>query len=830
MANLTKKEKHIVEMYVRYFGTVATEEQIKSFDGVKSLSKITADIRKDADNFKIGLTPTEFLNDSFQNLFGRDANPKELKYVKTIENNKNLPIATIIKNGSRDDKAVYNTKKLVAQMVAAEGGSYELDNITQENYKSIYNVKTGLTVKTIAELEAQIVNMEDVINGKTFTLTEGADSGKDFVGTAKNDLFSANAKIVFDPSSGKKVTLDTLDSLDVLDGGKGIDTLSVVFADTATPATGVTPTLKSIENVNIKNITGVATDMSLANATGVEKVTVHNSDAATTVAGVGAATLAVSNQTVAVNFDGSTATALNLEFDTVGIAATPVTVDLATTAAAGGNKATSYNIKMNNSNITIKETQTSATTTSATVDAKGTNKLAFSAADVTSLKTLDVKGSGTVEFTDTFTALETLTVTSGTVGVIADIDATKTTVKTGAGEDIITIKTLSAANITEKAIDLGNGNDELITKAGFTVTAASATINGGAGTDIFSIATDDAIVTKLSLSTNAALFKEKVTGFEKLELTGAGNAAAVNVGNLGFNYVIATSTVTTATIIQDIANKGTVELNASALANLATINVKDAALATSTADELNLVLNATAAAGEHVGTITVANVETINISTVDLDTTDKIDAATTIELIAVDAKTITVTGDAGLVLTDTAAGNIAVTSVDASKMTGDLTFTLINDSMTVKGGAGDDVFTIGTGIDLAVISGGTGDDTYKFTGASTNKNNYTVLKEVGAGDKIDLSTGVASTSFVNTKITLSAGATESTQAYLDQAMSQLAAGQTGWFTYGGNTFITTDVGADSTTTFTDGTDFVVMITGVVDLTNSTMTTGVITIA
>ena len=87
MANL-KKEKHIVEMYVRYFGTVATEEQIKSFDGVKSLSKITADIRKDADNSKIGLTPTEFLHDVFQNLFGRDANPKELNSI--ISNIKKL--------------------------------------------------------------------------------------------------------------------------------------------------------------------------------------------------------------------------------------------------------------------------------------------------------------------------------------------------------------------------------------------------------------------------------------------------------------------------------------------------------------------------------------------------------------------------------------------------------------------------------------------------------------------------------------------------------------------------------------------------------------------
>lgn len=188
MANLTKKEKHIVEMYVRYFGTVATEEQIKSFDGVKSLSKITADIRKDADNSKIGITSTEFLNDVFQNLFGRDANPKDLKYVKTIDNNKNLPIATIIKNGSRDDKAVYNTKKLVAQMVAAEGGSYELANINQDNYLSIYNAKKGLLVSTVADLEAKISNVPDIINGKTYTLNTGVDT---LVGTAKNDMFLA---------------------------------------------------------------------------------------------------------------------------------------------------------------------------------------------------------------------------------------------------------------------------------------------------------------------------------------------------------------------------------------------------------------------------------------------------------------------------------------------------------------------------------------------------------------------------------------------------------------------------------------------------------------
>ena len=241
------------------------------------------------------------------------------------------------------------------------------------------------------------------------------------------------------------------------------------------------------------------------------------------------------------------------------------------------------------------------------------------------------------------------------------------------------------------------------------------------------------------------------------------------------------------------------------------------------------------------GTVTINDVETINLTSSDATTSvvsvvDK----NTLNVSADKAKTINIDGNADLTLTTTTAPDLK--TVDASDMTGALTFTAINASMTVKGGAGNDVITIKetadgskfygnagndtfiidaaaattVGADLITIDGGAGADTFVFKDVSTNKSNFVVLNNVDSGDTIDLFAFTATT-FNSTKITLSVGATESTQAYLDQAMTVLSAGQVGWFQYNGNTYVTADVGADSTNSFVDGQDFVVMITGLKDL-------------
>lgn len=72
-------------------------------------------------------------------------------------------------------------------------------------------------------------------------------------------------------------------------------------------------------------------------------------------------------------------------------------------------------------------------------------------------------------------------------------------------------------------------------------------------------------------------------------------------------------------------------------------------------------------------------------------------------------------------------------------------------------------------------------------------------------------------------MTLSTGVTESTQAYLTQAIAALGDNDAGWFQYGGNTYIVQDAGANGNT-FVDGQDVVVMITGLVDLSTASFNT------
>ena len=153
------------------------------------------------------------------------------------------------------------------------------------------------------------------------------------------------------------------------------------------------------------------------------------------------------------------------------------------------------------------------------------------------------------------------------------------------------------------------------------------------------------------------------------------------------------------------------------------------------------------------------------------------------------------------------------------------------DGGTFNGGAGNDTFTIAAAADLITLNGGAGADTFDFNGVSSNKSNYAVISNVNTGDTIDMGALIV-TGFAATKITLALGATESTQAYLDQAMVNLTTGQAGWFQLGGNTFVVADVGAESATAFIDGQDFVTMIVGSVDLSTASFngTSGTLEIA
>lgn len=762
MAKLNKKTKHIVDVYVKYFGRVATEDEIRSFDDVKTLSKITAEVRVNAAN-ESGLKGSDYLNSIIQNLFGRsEANAFESKYAKKLDDNVyyNLPIATIIKKGSKDDKGVYNAKKLVAEMVATKGGSYELDNITQENYKSIYNVKTGLTVKTIDELEAKIVNVEGNINGKTFTLTEGVDSGKDFVGTAKNDLFSANAKLVIDPATGAKNPLDTIDSEDILDGGKGTDTLSIV---TAVAATDAAPTLTDIENVNIKF--QAASTIDLVNAKGVETVKVHNSTDAGTVAGIKTAAVVLENETKAIKFEGSTATALKVTATNVNDGTATPAVQVVSVDSAVADTATSLTLNVTDSMVDMDSGNNDAYT-DVTINATGTNTVTLT--DVAAVATkLTVTGKGSVDLEGAaLTKVETVTVADG--GSKIDMTAntaTTLTVKTGAGED-----TLKVTGTNLKSINTGAGNDSVTVTTALAATsvvtlgdgddivtldvtpAAGATIDGGAGKD--TIAMTKASYAAVSAFTTAE--KALISGFETLQITDILTAAAgpYVVSTLsGVKNFVAADGVTNGetSAVTGLGANATVTIKGTATAT----GILSAALINSTgvADSITFVASndytenndGTADAVATAVSFSTSGVENVTIESTGVASqtvtgTNKADILTnTITLVNNDVKSLVITGDkiadittdndmdaltvidasantAGVIIDASAADTLGISIKGSATAANTLTGTDFADK--IIGGSGNDIITGGAKGDT--MTGNGGNDKFIFAAGDSS--------------------------------------------------------------------------------------------------------------
>ncbi len=485
-----------------------------------------------------------------------------------------------------------------------------------------------------------------------------------------------------------------------------------------------------------------------------------------------------------------------------------------------------------------------ATTVTINAEAALSGAHSFTAATL-----IDVNGTAVVNLTGATTnaaTLKTIDASDNTGGVTAVLGGTNSVKFTGGkGNDSLTLATAGTAATAN--IDMGDGNDTLTLGAGTTAANILGTIKGGDGTDTLAMGYADAVAG----SANGALHA-KAQGFERLtinDVAGVDNASVtytVNLANLAYNYVTVNGT-NEVTLVDTLAftgmaANGTVAFGAGSTAgSLYTVALADDTAGT---DVLNYVLASTGvtAAGTvgtpiNAGTVTANAVETFSISSTAVDA----DGATNVIIANGDTvTTINASGNAGLNLKSTAT---TLKTVDASGLTGTgaaggLVFNAVNASMTVSGGAGNDAitiaatadgstfngnggndtFNISAGADLVTIKGGAGADKFVFGGVSTNKSNYVVIDGVTSGDTFDLFALIgAGSTFNAAKITLSVGATESTQAYLDQAMTTLALNGAGWFQYGGNTFIAADVTADSLTTFVDGTDFVVMITGLVDL-------------
>ena len=301
--------------------------------------------------------------------------------------------------------------------------------------------------------------------------------------------------------------------------------------------------------------------------------------------------------------------------------------------------------------------------------------------------------------------------------------------------------------------------------------------------------------------------------------------------NLSFGTDMGSTTLPAGELTLDnMANNGTLELTDAGAG--VTVTMDDA---TGTSDSFNIVTKVDAADLDF-GTVDVAGVETLNITATDTTPIDTTTGAATIskatlEIADAAVKAVIVTGNANIDLT---ASGAALTSMDASAATGKVTFSSAVNSAVVKGGSAADTLTAtansqklngGAGADVLVVTGnlteltgGAGADTFNIGDATTNVNSYATITDLSAGDKIQFSEGAQN--FAASKVVLA-----NTAVFQDFANAAIAAtndGEVSWFQFGGDTYIIENVAIgqnspDNEVTFTNGSDIIVKITGLVDL-------------
>ena len=224
-----------------------------------------------------------------------------------------------------------------------------------------------------------------------------------------------------------------------------------------------------------------------------------------------------------------------------------------------------------------------------------------------------------------------------------------------------------------------------------------------------------------------------------------------------------------------INSSATGDTTFSGIQSIADVSVKGAGDATityaattvvGTADVQNLTVDT------YTGTVSILGVETLNITTAGAN-------STLADLTATSATAVTVAGDKNLTITaDTTTGFNAVTSIDASALTGKLNITSSDTSLSkFTGGSGDDTIdgaTVVTKDDT--IKGGAGSDTVSVSDASTavdaemvDFSNFEILDFTTASSTATLGTNFTAAGFTTIDATgaslaLTAGATLGTAA------------------------------------------------------------------
>lgn len=700
---------------------------------------------------------------------------------------------------------------------------------------------------------ADLVTLTGVAATTEYSISSGAGNDRIVLGAALRSASTANAGTVIDAGDGT----DTLQITNALATQAAVTSASNFEILRVSDALAATVTVGNFQSSGLATVTLSAGAAAAGTGTvtfkaGASVLNLGASNAGTlTVAAAGTATtdsITINNTaTVADDMgDGNDLTVTGIE--TVNIVTTGAGVatsqdfgDIALTASTGG--VTAVNFSGGNS--------VSADAISAhTVDASGLT----GTAGLTMNLAMVGKASG----------VNTLTGSAGDDTLVGDANDT-TNINGGAGDDNITggsdFETINGGDgddtisggagadvvsgdagddeitlgVATKSADGGAGDDTVVAAGNLLF---GSTVTGGAGTDTISV---DAGVS----AANASV----VSGFETLVISAGGTLALANFGNNTFSTVSVGALA--ATTISGVGSE-TIQVTDVMTGDLTVTKTSTSGTADSLAIEFASEAGITA-----TSEVVAAGVETINLALTDADT-DTADV-NTVQLTVAAATTLNVTGNQGVTFAGSGdiskivtldASGLTLAAVTATGVTYAATYNTVGGVTTITGSNGVDSLTGGSNTN-DTISGGSGVDTIvygggadTFTGGSGNDvfdvnavsagtaASKLVITDLTAGDTIDVAgidagTGVANAA-LGDKGSLGSAATY--QNYLDNAAAA-ATGATAavakWFQFDGNTFLVIDNSND--TTFTAGTDAVIQINGIVDLSTSTFASSVLTI-
>lgn len=666
------------------------------------------------------------------------------------------------------------------------------------------------------------------------TSTTGAASGNTIV-VGGTTAAAGAVKVTYTETISDAADAGVAGSTITVTGGTTVEVNSLAVAGAGNNAADVL-TLGQIDVNGKASTTSVTVKQSAATATydGTTQKNISIVNGAVNVVDANATTASDTITTVTLeNFGASEikSTVLSTLNLTAGATIAGGAVTLTQTAADKSTAATTLALNTSGSFGKISGTQADVYKTVNVTAAAATT---IADIEMDALTTLNVAGTGVTTFTALTAAqnakLATIASTGGGLTIGTEL-ATGVAVTGGAGVESILI------GATTKTIDLGAGND--VVTVSTTTMGAGGAVKGGEGTDT------------LVANTNGSAFAglPAFTGFETLRIAGTAAEGAHNA--VGFTALELGATKAAVSSFTNVASGvGLTVLAAPGGAHTVTL-----ADATGKADSFNLTFKSAGALDLSTNGITLAGVETINITNTDTNTTAHTNK---LNLTADSVTSIVVTGNAGLDLTGSTYAK--VTNFDASGITGAaadaaalaVTYvsgnTTIGESVTIKGGSGNDSLT-GNAANNDTITGGDGTDTLVYTGGADSftggagkdtfdinaigtKTAYVTITDFASGDKLDLvgisTNGVIADASAGAKITLGAAAT--LDQYLDAAanFNGSVASVAKWFQFGSDTYVV--VTNDNANGFTSGTDAVIKLVGTIDLSTSSFASEVLTLA